>query len=473
MGNEARQKVCTMTERQRSIKAAISVEGYGLHTGKSAKVTLKPAGADYGIKFSKNIDGQLKTMAADVSLVRFSERCTVLENDHFKVMTVEHLLSAIAGLKIYNIEIEIEGEELPILDGSALPWVKSLNQAGIDEQEAPVRFDKAQDSLSFTDEETGGIYSFVPSDHLEMSVAIDFGSEVVAPQYASWHESMSFETEIAPCRTFVFLHDVLPLLQYGLIKGGTLNNAILITEQSVDDEIVNQLRQNYPLQDESVLTKGIHGQGGLRFNNELARHKLLDLIGDMSLVNRPLKGKIFAIKPSHKGNTAFAKVLKKHLAEQAKMVFYNPNVPPVYTNEEIADMLPHRYPFLLVDKIIHLEENVVIGLKNVTFNENYFQGHFPNNPVMPGVLQIEALAQVGGVLALKHLPADKKYDTYFLKIDNAKFKKKVVPGDTLLLKMELMEPIRRGICKMQGTAFVANTVVAEAELTAQLVPRAV
>ncbi len=460
-----------MAEKQKTILAETSVSGYGLHTGKNAKVTLKPAPANYGIKFSCIRDTQVYTMPADVQLVRFSERCTVLENDQFKVMTVEHLLSALIGLQIHNIEIQIDGEELPILDGSSLPWVNALTSAGITNLEADIEYDHIQDSLSYSDQETGGIYTFVPSDSLEMSVAIDFDSDVIAPQYASWSQSMDFTSEIAPCRTFVFLHDVLPLLQYGLIKGGTLENAILITEETVPDEIVSQLRQNYPLQDESVLQKGIHAKGGMRFNNELARHKLLDLIGDLALVNRPFKGKIFAIKPSHKGNTAFAKLLKKHLADQAAVVFYNPDIPPIHNNEEIASMLPHRYPFLLVDKIIHIEDDKVIGVKNVTFNEGFFQGHFPNNPVMPGVLQIEALAQVGGVLALRHMAPDKKYDTYFLKIDNAKFKRKVVPGDTLLLKMELMEPIRRGICKMWGTAFVGKSVVAEAELTAQLVAR--
>jgi UDP-3-O-[3-hydroxymyristoyl] N-acetylglucosamine deacetylase / 3-hydroxyacyl-[acyl-carrier-protein] dehydratase len=460
-----------MAEKQKTILAETSVSGYGLHTGQNAKVTLKPAPANYGIKFTCIRDNQVYTMPADVHLVRFSERCTVLENDQFKVMTVEHLLSALIGLQIHNIEIEIDGEEMPILDGSSLPWVNVLTAAGIGTLDAEIKYEAVQESLSYTDEETGGIYTFMPSETLEMSCAIDFSSDVIAPQYATWNEAMDFATEISPCRTFVFLHDVLPLLQYGLIKGGTLDNAILITEETVPEEIIGQLRQNYPLQDESVLQKGIHAKGGMRFNNEMARHKLLDLIGDLALVNRPFKGKIFAVKPSHKGNVAFAKVLKKHLAEQASLVFYNPEMTPVHNNEEIANMLPHRFPFLLVDKIIHLEDEKVIGVKNVTFNEGFFQGHFPNNPVMPGVLQIEALAQVGGILALRHMAPDKKYDTYFLKIDNAKFKRKVVPGDTLLLKMELLEPIRRGICKMWGTAFVGKSVVAEAELTAQLVAR--
>jgi UDP-3-O-[3-hydroxymyristoyl] N-acetylglucosamine deacetylase/3-hydroxyacyl-[acyl-carrier-protein] dehydratase len=457
--------------KQTSIEKQVHLSGYGLHTGTNSKVTLVPAEANQGIRFRKIIGSDAYFLPADVNLVRFSDRCTVLENDNFKVMTVEHLLSAVVGLGIHNIIIDIDGEELPILDGSALPWVQLLKSAGIVELDAIIPAIHANDPFNFFDNETGATYSFVPSDRLELAVAIDFSSQVVAPQYASWSEDQDYETELAPCRTFVFLHDVLPLLQYGLIKGGSLENAVLITENTLDDTAAEALRSQFPDQSIELLKRGVHAKGGLRFNNELARHKLLDLVGDLILVNRPLTGKIFAVKPSHKSNAAFAKALKKHLQEQSRMVFYDPNKAPVYTNEEVADMLPHRYPLLLVDKIIELEKERVVGVKNVTFNESYFQGHFPGNPVMPGVLQIEALAQVGGVLALQHMPSDQKFDTYFLKIDNAKFKRKVVPGDTLLLRMELMEPIRRGICKMFGTAFVGSTIVAEAELTAQLVAR--
>jgi UDP-3-O-[3-hydroxymyristoyl] N-acetylglucosamine deacetylase / 3-hydroxyacyl-[acyl-carrier-protein] dehydratase len=457
--------------KQTTIKKIVQCEGIGLHSGQLSKVILKPAPANHGIKFAKKVEDDYHVMSADVQLVKSSERCTVIENDFFRVMTIEHLLSACVGCGVHNLLIEITAEELPILDGSSAPWVELIEQAEIKLHDDEVQFDQILEPLNYTDADTGGIYTFTPSDITEFSVAIDFNSQVVAPQYASWNENEDFKKEIAPCRTFVFLHDVLILLQHGLIKGGTLDSAVLITEQSVDPTHHLLLQQHFPEQNDHVLEKGIHAKGGLYFNNELARHKLLDLVGDISLINRFFKGKIFAVKPSHKGNTAFAKVLKKHIVEQAKSIYYNSNDAPVYTNEEIAKMLPHRYPFLLVDKIIFLDDQKVIGIKNVTFNENFFQGHFPNNPVMPGVLQIEALAQVGGVLAIRHMPVDQKFDTYFLKIDNAKFKRKVIPGDTLLLKMELMEPIRRGICKMQGTALVGNKIVAEAELTAQLVAR--
>lgn len=460
-----------MVHKQSSVAKSVNIEGYGLHTGQKVKVTIRPAIADTGIRFRKVINGTVYEMPADANLVKFSDRCTTLENDYFKVMTIEHLMSAFIGLQVHNVWVEIEGEELPILDGSSSRWVDLIKEAGIVQLEAPVEYTEVSEPFNYVDEETGAAYTYLPDDSLHFSVAIDFSSEMVSSQYASWSLNQDYEQEIAPCRTFVFLHDVLPLLQNGLIKGGSLDNAIVITEKNLDEPTLQNLKSLFPHEQEDILKKGVHARGGLKFNNELARHKLLDLMGDIGLVNRPIKGKIFGIKPSHKSNVGFAKALKKHLLAQSKMVHYDPNKPPIFTNEQVAKLLPHRFPFLLVDKIIHMDKQKVIGVKNVTFNEYFFQGHFPDNPVMPGVLQIEALAQVGGVLAMKHMPEGVSYDTYFLKIDNTKFKRKVVPGDTLLLKMELIEPIRRGICKMQGTAFVGNQIVTEAELTAQIVAR--
>ena len=460
--------------KQCTIKQAVSISGVGLHTGQTVTLTFKPAPVNHGYKFQR-IDLESQTIiAAEVSRVVSTQRGTTIQSENAQVSTIEHVLAALTGLQIDNVLMELDGPEIPILDGSAQPFIKVLHTAGIQLQEEERDYFEIEEPVVYRDETTGAEIIAMPGESYSVTTLIDFNSSVLGQQFASLERISDFEKEIAPCRTFVFLHELEYLYKQNLIKGGNLDNAIVIVDRKVTQEELDELAKKLNKTSVKVEKEGILNTLELHFKNEPARHKLLDVIGDVALLGKPIKGKIVATKPGHKANVEFTKLLKKHYQEQRKLKSkpkYDPDQEPVFNLTKIAEWLPHRYPFLLIDKIIELSENHVVGVKNVTFNEYFFQGHFPNNPVMPGVLQIEAMAQTGGILALSTVQDPGNWDTYFLKIDNAKFKHKIIPGDTVLFKMELLAPIRRGICQMQGTAYVGNKIVSEAELTAQIVKR--
>lgn len=459
---------------QRTIQRAATVRGIGLHTGKAVTMTFQPASAGHGVKFQRVDLESSPIIKADVVNVASTLRGTTLQVENVQVSTVEHVLSALFGLCIDNVLIEIDGPEVPIMDGSAMPFVLALQSAGVQEQEEMRDFVEIIEPVSWFDEVTGAELLALPSEGFSVTTMIDFNSKILGQQYASLHHLKDFAEEIAPCRTFVFLHELEYLVEHNLIKGGDLSNAIVIVDRLMNQDELDALAKKFNKPSVKIDKEGILNTTELYFNNEPARHKLLDVIGDLALVGKPIKGKIVATKPGHTANVEFAKLLKKVYAEQRRSKGaprYDPNAEPVFSVTEILKSLPHRYPFLMVDKIIELTDNHVVGVKNVTFNEAFFQGHFPGNPIFPGVLQLEAMAQAGGILALSKVGDPGNWDTYFVKIDGVKFKHKVVPGDTLILKMELTAPIRRGMVQMHGTAFVGNKLVSEGELTAQIVRR--
>ena len=459
---------------QHTIKRSVAVSGVGLHTGQKVTITFQPAPVNHGYKFKRvDLEGT-PVVNADVNRVVSTQRGTTIQSGEAIVSTVEHALSALAGLQVDNILMEIDGPEVPIMDGSALPFVEAIQEAGIEEQDAKREYFEIEEPITYRDEESGLEMTALPADRFEVITMIDFNSKTLGQQYASINDLGDYAEEIAPSRTFVFLREIEMLLEQNLIKGGDLDNAIVIADQTISQDKLDALASKLGKPSVRVEQEGILNTIKLKYRNEPARHKLLDVIGDTALLGKPIKGRILATKPGHTTNVEFTKLLKKHYLEQRKLKGkpkYDPNKAPVFTIEQVAQWLPHRFPFLLIDKIIELSDTHVVGVKSVTFNESYFQGHFPGNPVMPGVLQIEALAQTGGILALSTVEDPGNWDTYFIKIDNAKFKHKVVPGDTLILKMELLAPIRRGICQMQATAYVGNKIVSEGELTAQIVKR--
>lgn len=459
---------------QRTIQQPATVKGIGLHTGKEVTMTFHPADPGHGVQFQRADLKEQPLIRCDVGNVVSTLRGTTIKQNNAHVSTTEHALSALFALGIDNVRIELDGPEVPIMDGSATSFVDALIQAGIVEQEAEKDFLEITDPIRYYDEETGTELMALPADEFQVTTLIDFDSRVLGQQYASLDSLENFPKEIAPCRTFVFLHELEYLVEHDLIKGGDMSNAIVIVDRLMEQGELDVLAKKLGKPSVKVDKEGILNTNQLMFNNEPARHKLLDVIGDLALVGKPIKGKIVATKPGHTANIEFAKLLKKRYQEQRRLKGvpkYDPNVPPVYTAMDISKYLPHRYPFFLVDKIIEVGEGYVVGVKNITFNEQFFQGHFPGNPVFPGVLQLEALAQTGGILALSQVGDPGNWDTYFVKIDGVKFKQKVVPGDTLILKMELTAPIRRGIVRMQGSAYVGNKLVSEGELTAQIVRR--
>lgn len=460
--------------KQRTIKQPVTLSGVGLHTGSVVKITFTPAPEDQGIKFIRVDLEKQPVVQADVNRVVSTDRNTCLQVGDVQVKTVEHALSALRGLGIDNVLIEIDGEELPIMDGSAQPFVEALQSVGIEEQKADREYFVVEEPIVYRSENGETEIMALPSDHFEVTTMIDFDSPVLGQQYASIHNLEDYAEEIAPCRTFVFLHELEALIDRDLIKGGDLDNAIVIVDRPVKQSTLNGLATKLGKPSIEVAEEGILNTLKLQFKNEPARHKLLDIIGDTALLGKPIKGRIIATKPGHRANIEFTKLLKKSFLEQRKLrgkPRYDPNQDPIMDSVTIAQWLPHRYPLLLVDKIIRLDKECVVGVKSVSFNEQFFQGHFPGNPVMPGVLIIEALAQTGGILAMHNVGDPGQWDTYFIKIDSVKFKQMVQPGDTILLKMELMAPIRRGICQMLATAYVGNKIAAEGELTAQIIKR--
>jgi UDP-3-O-[3-hydroxymyristoyl] N-acetylglucosamine deacetylase/3-hydroxyacyl-[acyl-carrier-protein] dehydratase len=460
--------------KQTTIQKAVNISGVGLHTGKSVQLTFKPAPPNHGFRFQRIDLPDQPVIPADVKMVVSTNRGTTLRSGDAQVSTVEHVLSALTGLGFDNVLLEIDGPEMPIMDGTSMPFVDVLKTAGKIEQDAQRDYFIVTEPIAYKDEVTGTELLALPSDAFEATVMIDFNSKVLGPQFASLHSMEEYEDAIAPCRTFVFVHELEKLLDMGLIKGGDLDNAIVIADRKMESEELDALAKKMGKPGIRVDSEGVLNTVKLRFQNEPARHKLLDVIGDLALVGKPIRGKIMATKPGHTSNVEFAKLLKKQLTEKRRLVGipkFDPDKEPVYDIKQIMNLLPHRFPFLLVDRVIELSDTHVVGIKQVTLNEFYFQGHFPDNPIFPGVLQIEALAQTGGILALHNAPDPGNWDTYFLKIENTRFKAKVAPGDTLILKMELLEPIRRGIVHMQGTAYVGNKLVSEGELTAQIVRR--
>lgn len=457
--------------KQRTIREEVSLEGVGLHTGKEVKLTFKPAPENTGYVFRRTDIESCPEIEADASYVVNTRRGTNLEKDGVTVQTSEHVLAACVGLEIDNLYIELDASEPPIMDGSSKFFVEALEKAGTVEQEADREEYIVNEIICYRDDETGSEIIAMPADEYQVTTMVDFGTKVLGTQNASIEHLSDFKTEIADCRTFSFLHEIETLLEHGLIKGGDLNNAIVYVDKEIGEETLKKLRVAFNREDISVKPNGILDNLTLHYPNEAARHKLLDVLGDLALIGTRIRGKIFATKPGHHVNTEFAKKMAKVIKAEKRnnMPKIDLNQPPLMDVNDIMNTLPHRSPFLLVDKIYELTDSHVIGVKNVTMNEPFFVGHFPGKPVMPGVLQVEAMAQTGGILALKSVPDPENYLTYFMKIDNVRFKQQVVPGDTLIFKLELLAPIRRGICQMQAYAYVNGKMATEAFLMAQIV----
>jgi len=458
-------------DKQHTLAKAASISGTGLHTGVLVDMILNPAHPGFGIQFKRTDLPDSPLIKADCDLVTDTSRGTTLQVDGAKVSTVEHILAALVGMGVDNVLIEIDGPEIPIVDGSSQPFIELIDEAGVTEQEAAKAWYSLEENIFYYDDEKRVEMTALPATSYRITTLIDFNSPVLGTQHAGLKNMRDFKTEIAPCRTFCFLHELEMLLDNNLIKGGDINNAIVVVDKIVDDKELSRLQKVFKKEKIEVKSEGYLNNLELRFPNEPARHKLLDVVGDLALVGYPIKARIIANRPGHSSNVEFAKKIKQYIKKNKHLKdvpVYDPTQQAVYGLDYIEKTLPHRFPFLLVDKIIELTDTRIIGIKNVTFNEWFFQGHFPNNPVLPGVLQVEALAQTGGILCINAMPPG-KYDTYFLKIDNCKFKQKVIPGDTMILKMELNGPIRRGICDMKGTVYVGGKVATEADLVAQLV----
>ncbi|MDA6070816.1 bifunctional UDP-3-O-[3-hydroxymyristoyl] N-acetylglucosamine deacetylase/3-hydroxyacyl-ACP dehydratase [Flavobacterium sp. AC] len=456
--------------KQKTIKNEISLTGVGLHTGKEVTMTFKPAPINNGFTFVRvDLQGH-PVIEADANYVVNTQRGTNLEKLGVKIQTPEHVLAALVGCDLDNVIIELNASELPIMDGSSKYFVEAIENAGIEEQNAKRNVYVVKEVISFTDETTGSEILVMPSDDYQVTAMVDFGTKVLGTQNATMKSIADFKEEIANSRTFSFLHELESLLENGLIKGGDLNNAIVYVDKEISDATMENLKKAFGKDKISVKPNGVLDNLTLHYPNEAARHKLLDVVGDLSLIGVRIQGKIIANKPGHYVNTQFAKKLAKiiKIEQRNHVPVYDLNLEPLMDIHKIMAVLPHRPPFLLIDRIIEMSDSHVVGMKNVTMNENFFVGHFPEAPVMPGVLIVEAMAQTGGILVLSTVPDPENYLTYFMKIDNVKFKHKVLPGDTLIFKCELISPIRRGICHMQANAYANGKLVTEAELMAQI-----
>ena len=463
-----------MTIKQRTIKSEITISGTGLHTGQSVNMTFKPAPENHGYKFKRiDIEGA-PIVEADVDNVTDTSRGTNLAQNGASVNTVEHVLAALVGLEVDNVLIELDGPETPIMDGSSMMFIEAIETAGFVEQEAEREYYHIPHNIHYSEPDRKVEMVAMPLDDYRFTCMIDYNSPVLGSQHAAITTIGEFKKEISSSRTFCFLHELEMLLENDLIKGGDLNNAIVVVDKEVSKEELQKLGVLFKKKDIDVAKEGILNNIELRHQNEPARHKLLDMIGDLALVGVPLKGHIMAARPGHAANVAFAKKIKAQIKKERskkKVKIYDPNATPVYDTVQIMNILPHRQPFLLIDKILELTKTHVVGLKNVTMNEEFFKGHFPGSPLFPGVLQIEAMAQTGGILVLNTVPDPENWITLFLKIENARFKDKVVPGDTLIFQCDLLAPIRRGIAQMKGIGIVGDRIVVEAELMAQIVRR--
>lgn len=459
--------------KQKTLKSEFSVSGKGLHTGVHVTATFKPAEVNTGYRIKRiDLEGEpiIEALAENVTETTRGTVVSSKADKNVKVSTIEHALAALYTAGIDNCLIEVDAAELPILDGSAIIYCNKIEEVGIQEQEEEKEYYVVKKRIKVFDPETGSSLIVLPDDELSMDVMIEFNSPVLSNQFASLEHVSAFKSEIAASRTFVFVREILPLLQMNLIKGGDLDNAIVIHDKEMPKEDLDRLADLMNVPRKQVSELGYLNNKPLVYKNEPARHKLLDLLGDLSLIGRPLKGRIVATKPGHTINTTLAKKIRKELRYQnVQAPSYDPNKKPIFGINDIRRMLPHRYPMQLVDKVIEMGKNHIVGVKNITSNEPFFQGHFPEEPVMPGVLQVEAMAQVGGLLVLSQVEDPERYSTYFMKIDNVKFRQKVVPGDTLIFHLSFITPIRRGCAVMKGYAFVGEKIVSEAEFMAQIV----
>lgn len=458
------------TIKQTTLKGSFSLFGKGLHTGLDLTVTFNPAPENTGYKIQRiDVDGQPIIDAIAENVVD-TQRGTVLAKGNVKVSTVEHGMAALYASGIDNCLIQVNGPEFPILDGSAAMYVKKIKEVGTTEQNAAKDYYIIRHKLEIKDEETGSVITILPDDQFSLTAMCSFNSKFINSQFATLDNTSTFDEDIAAARTFVFVRDIVPLLEANLIKGGDLDNAIVIYEREVSQEKLDQLANVLKVPHMDATKVGYIQHKPLMWENECTRHKLLDIIGDMALIGKPIKGRIIATRPGHTINNKFARLMRKEIRKhEVQAPIYNPNEDSIMDNIRIRELLPHRYPMQLVDKITSIGSTSIVGVKNVTANEPFFTGHFPNEPVMPGVLMIEAMAQCGGLLVLSQLENPESYSTYFLKIDDVKFRQKVVPGDTLLFRVELLNPVRHGISSMKGYMFVGDQVVSEATFTAQIV----